>query len=692
MPDLSSAGNLLLVVIGFGALILVHELGHFLAARWAGVRVHEFAIGFGSAICSWRKGYGFTLGSSEHRYNEQLKAIGLPSPQGDLPGVSPTEYRLNWIPFGGYVRMLGQDDANPGATSAAPDSYASQSVLKRMGIISAGVIMNIITAAALFIVVFMNGLKQPAPVLGFISPDFPASHATPIDNDGTIAPEPGLQTGDRVLTVNDNPTPTFGYVQVATAMARAGSTLRFEIEREGFDSHLLFDVAPQKSDDATRGMQIGVGMGISNIIGHPLPGQDADLQDELASFGLKGLEPGDTLVTVNNKDVSSFHDLHEAFKTGNGQSVAVSFQRPGTQQAMSYQLEPVPLGMLERVNDGLLISHLLGFTPPVVVGSLSKDSKNTKALTKDDILTRIGNTEWPSFQQLRHELDQHKNRQIEARILRDGQYVSLPLSVSKKGTIGFTLRSLAQSPTIVTSTLQQDGGVASPADAGSFVPGSRILAVNGTPVSTFADLRKALRAHSSPGADASYELTIRLPIGDDPSQGPTESVQWNVPAADIDALHALGWESPVSPYIFEPETIVLKAQNPLGALNQGIAETKRIITLSYLTLLRFVQGSVHIEQFKGPVGIAHIGTQIARDGFISLLFFLAVISTNLAVLNFLPLPIVDGGHMVYLIIEGITGKPVSVVVQNLAAMAGILVLASFFLLVTFNDIKALLGA
>ena len=60
--------NVLLIVIGFGLVIFIHELGHFLAARWAGIRVPAFAIGFGNAICSWRRGMGFRTGSSEPAY------------------------------------------------------------------------------------------------------------------------------------------------------------------------------------------------------------------------------------------------------------------------------------------------------------------------------------------------------------------------------------------------------------------------------------------------------------------------------------------------------------------------------------------------------------------------------------------------------------------------------------------------
>jgi len=116
-----------------------------------------------------------------------------------------------------------------------------------------------------------------------------------------------------------------------------------------------------------------------------------------------------------------------------------------------------------------------------------------------------------------------------------------------------------------------------------------------------------------------------------------------------------------------------------------------VIVMTYVTLLRLFEGSVQVEHLRGPVGIAHLGTQVVDQGLIQLLFFLAVISANLAVINFLPLPIVDGGHAVFLISEWITGRPVSVAVQNVATLAGLLLIGAVFLVVTFNDIMRLVG-
>src|SRR5436305_10923223 len=105
--------SIALLVFGFGFVIFWHELGHFLAAKWVGIKVEQFAVGFGHALVSWRKGLGFKIGSSAAKYEELAAAR-------QAEGISETEYRLNWIPLGGYVKMLGQDDLRPNAQQDDP--------------------------------------------------------------------------------------------------------------------------------------------------------------------------------------------------------------------------------------------------------------------------------------------------------------------------------------------------------------------------------------------------------------------------------------------------------------------------------------------------------------------------------------------------------------------------------------------
>lgn len=99
-----------------------------------------------------------------------------------------------------------------------------------------------------------------------------------------------------------------------------------------------------------------------------------------------------------------------------------------------------------------------------------------------------------------------------------------------------------------------------------------------------------------------------------------------------------------------------------------------------------------VKELRGPVGIVHAGTTVADRGLMYVVFFLAMISVNLAVLNFLPLPIVDGGMFLYLVYEKLTGRPPPPRVQGAATLAGLCLLACLFLLTFYNDVMRLVGA
>src|SRR5690606_34168660 len=126
---------------------------HFLAAKYVGIRVEQFAVGFGQALLAWRKGIGVRVGTTtpefERRVNEYLAAqsngndanhqgseIKSESERMRLAAealnLGETEYRLNWTPLGGYVKMLGQDDLKPGVTEEDPRAYNKKSIGARM--------------------------------------------------------------------------------------------------------------------------------------------------------------------------------------------------------------------------------------------------------------------------------------------------------------------------------------------------------------------------------------------------------------------------------------------------------------------------------------------------------------------------------------------------------------------------------
>jgi regulator of sigma E protease len=374
-------------------------------------------------------------------------------------------------------------------------------------------------------------------------------------------------------------------------------------------------------------------------------------------------------------------------------------------------LAPRPALMMDKARMGpadfTVLEHLMGLTPVMRVdpeGGEDNEGARRQGLKDGDVFARIGTLEYPSVADGIAEVRRHRGRPLPVSVLRDGRIEDLTVRVSRQGRIGLRAGDTAETSTLLARTPEQlqeiRAGAPAQAPAAAALnlrPGSRLLAVDGRPASNFGELRAALREATREAlgvaAGARVLLRVELPL---PPQGPgrgspIEDVPWTIPAEQVRRLHELSWESPLSVAIFEPEQVPLKAGGPLAAVRMGLEETHRVMLTTYVTFARLFQGTVRVEHLKGPVGIAHIGTRIAERGLIWLLFFLALISVNLAVVNFLPLPIVDGGQFLFLVFEQVRGRPVPLAVQNAATAAGLLLIGALFLIVTYNDIANLFG-
>ena len=172
-----------------GLLILVHEAGHFVVARWAGVRILRFSIGFGPRIFTWTRGY--------------------------------TEYALSLIPLGGYVKMAGEQRSEQ---AHQPWEYLSKPVGTRAAIVFAGPLVNYLVAVLMLWVVFMLGFPELKPGVGRLIEDMPAQAA-------------GIEKGDLIVAIDGEPVATWEEM-TAIIHRSADRSLRFRIDREGAEQTL----------------------------------------------------------------------------------------------------------------------------------------------------------------------------------------------------------------------------------------------------------------------------------------------------------------------------------------------------------------------------------------------------------------------------------------------------------------------
>lgn len=690
IESLGNVWGLLVAILGFGAIIFIHELGHFVAARWAGIRVFVFAIGFGPPAVSWRKGIGLRRGSTNEETLRVLRdrlSDTAPESLDKADKIWPvdigkTEYRLNWLPLGGYVQMRGQDDVNPTAAEAdrgVGDSFLDKPVWKRMVVISAGVVMNVLLAAVLYIAVYTIGKPAAPAVIGGVGATSPAATAVATNAESAGVTESGLRHGDEVIEINGTAPREFGDVWLEAALASAAEGVEIVVQREGVSEPLRFEMETVRTDGAEfRG--VGVSPALSTTLARP--GRRAvDPINVAFARSLAGLPAeAERVISFDDQRPGFLPPLSGVFT---GPEIEYAYEaegdtRLGTLRAeMETQVASVAIGDVEYP-----VRHIAGFVPPLRVGPVQPEGLRN-GLLPGDVFVRIGRVEWPGPVEGIRAIQAAAGEELELVVVRNGERVNVTARVSAAGRLGFQIMQ-AFDECVVTRPLAGLSETAGPGGRAPLLPGAEIVSVNAFPVQGYVGLRDAL-ARAEAGEE--IELGVVLPVGD----GTPTSVTLVLAQEEIDTLRGLGWTAPAFfASLFEPAQITIKASNPVEAIAMGIGDTHQMILRTYLTLVRLVEGTVEVEQLRGPVGIAHIGTQVAQRSLPELLFFFAVISANLAVLNFLPIPIVDGGLMVFLLIEGITGKPVSPAVQNAATLVGLVMIGSVFLLVTFNDLSRLL--
>jgi len=688
-----TGGPFLALVIGFSFIIFVHELGHFLVAKWVGIRCTQFAIGFGQSLLTYRRGMGFCVGTSEKQYEKlaeaKLKEDGASldnlSDQertlklfeaADKLGLGETEYRLNWMPLGGYVKMLGQEDMDPTAQSNDPRSFNRKPIWARACVISAGVVMNLIFAIVFFVIAFMSGVDFPAPVVGTLEPNAPARAAFPTQHPDDPAYK-GLQPGDTIVEVDGQPISDMMELAGITALASPNEPIHVRVRRPGTDGLLTYPITPELSTREPKVLSLGVGSSLSLRLSPLVPAEG--IAEKLRDAGVK---PGMKITAVDGKTIEYFHQFQQAISKARGHDVMVTFTDPQSGETKTVWVNGSPRLASSEPNK---MPSLLGLVPTTRVSFVVPQSAAEKSDIKvGDVIARVGPVYWPSQKAIMDVVSAAGNNPLIVDVYRDNRIVPLGLITPQKKKIGIGMELAVDLP-IISEVLPGHS-----ATALNLASGSRILSINETPIENFDQLQRKLQELVS--RDDEREVTIGYELN--VANQPATMRKIVITEPDVALVQAATWDlSPeFTPLPLEMMRVNVIADGPMDAVKLGIAKTHHFMIQTYLTIARLVQGTVKPEHLRGPIGIVHIGTQVASQGWTYLMFFLGLISVNLVVLNFLPIPIVDGGLMVFLLIEKLKGSPVGPKVQTVATMIGLALIGSIFLTTTFFDVTRLFGS
>ncbi len=214
----------------------------------------------------------------------------------------------------------------------------------------------------------------------------------------------------------------------------------------------------------------------------------------------------------------------------------------------------------------------------------------------------------------------------------------------------------------------------SPASRGGLETGDRVLAINEIPIERWEDLAKIISESNG------EELVLHI-------QRNESIIVANVKPEQITAKNIFGED-------FQRYVIGItssgngfsKKLNFFQAFSESIIQTYNISKLTVVSIVKLIQGTISTKTLGGPLMIAQMAGQQAEEGISNLLFFIALLSINLAIINFLPIPVLDGGHLVFFFIEAATGRPVNVRFREIAQQAGIFLLIMLMIYVFYNDI------
>lgn len=673
--------RLIQIMIFLGLVIFVHELGHFLVARWCGVLVERFSVGFGPVLLSFKRG--------------------------------DTEYALSLIPLGGYVKMLGQSDT-PTIEGPSEDkrSYQNKSVLQRMAIISAGVVMNIIFGLICFAIAYGVGVPESPATVGAATPGGPAWKA-------------GMMPGDRIINVNGQRDPSYRtFVQQVVFTRPETEKVHITVDRGGKD--LEFAIAPIKRNRPMIGVIQSVGLELAPFE-EALPtirfSRAAEAKDP-------GFERGDRVVAVDGEPTRDFRQLSEQLFQHRRDPVTIRVERRSTDK------KPGPEADV-KVAEAFVRTAGLVMTMGDII-AIRDDSPAAQAVDAtgapkpiepgDRILAVDGQAEIDPMR-LADVLVDKAGQKVELTIKRKARtpeelklYVvpqeqptwsdfpmfpvptETPMSIPSLG-IAYNVASIVYS-------VEPEGPAAR---SGKIQPGDFISSITYV-VPRRADLPRekgfldrffgAPKAEDSTTKEQEYDKSRfrcgeagwagafwgmqspevpRVILAVERTTGEQKKEEFEV---ELELAEVSDWPIAMRGLNLVDDERIRRASTLLEALRLGLDYTLSTMSDVYMTLRGLLNRDLAPDLLSGPLRLGYTAYVVSKD-FMTLVLLIGLINVNLAVVNFLPIPVLDGGHMVFLLYEAIFRRKPNEKFLLVMNYVGIIFILSLMAFVIYLDVKNL---
>ena len=688
------------VMVGLGFVIFIHELGHFLAAKWCDVHVETFSIGFGPALpgCAFQRG--------------------------------ETRYMISLFPLGGYVKMVGEG-AEGDEGDDDPRSFKNKSVGQRMLIISAGVIMNVILVAVCYVGVFMSaGVERVAGVIGTV-------------DSGSPAWQEGLRSGGALTRVGTIENPFFNIDIMPEVMHwPTGQPMPVEYEIDGRKVETF--VTPKKFDGPGRQM-IGIGQPFSTkLLGTNRLKLQPFLPESAAAHAAPPLENGDQIIATTDPDHPEkiaplppdqrskqperydYFELMRRLQRLIGQEIRIVVRRSRPEEKNTLETIAVPPAYSAQIGLVMQIGPIVAVrrgSPAELAGVRAKDAANEAG----DILEAV---ELPKADGTRLRFSVGKGNQADPKVEeRTLDPVRLPFELRRwadaqpAGARHLQLTLIRKVDHQERKEVKVDvkwddswrfsrsapSGENSPQAIDEIGLAYQVTNVVREVVSDSPAARAGIQPLDSIKAVGLYDKDKSEPEWTEVELTQWANVHWllqlrgdlsrmalkvqhgnTVNAVDLQCPPDTTWPLVERGFRFDFDTRLQKADGFVEAFSMGGHDTIRQIGVIYNNLFAMLTNKVSFKKnASGPIMIAAVAYEFAGRNLPEFILFLGMISINLAVINFLPIPVLDGGHMAFLLYEKVRGRPAPEQLRVAATFLGVALIVSLMLFVTYLDFKKL---
>lgn len=553
----------------------------------------------------------------------------------------PTVYQVALIPLGGYCRMAGEerrwDDIPP-----EPDELQAKSVGQRFFIYSGGVVMNVAFGLVVFPVLFFIGVPFLQPRIGQTVPGGAAWHA-------------GVKAGSDVESVNGNSVFEFWHIPTEVALGDPDHTV-ITVRDPDTGQLVTFDLEPK--NEGPDGMRtIGVFPALQrDDEGHVV----LDVTPGSPAF-TTGLRTGDRLIEV--LETIPGLTLFEQMSLPVQRDLPLHLLVATEEGSREFIIKPEPLEQKSPPRVGIMppANHVLDVRNTPIVGRVG--------VRRDDRILSVQGAPILRLGDLRLALLSNPGP-LELVVMRDGEKRTLTgPALSRQEALDFAADLALRNDEETTAVIVQEG---EPAYVAGLQTGDRITRVNGVEVKSWTELQRNVGKAGKAGkaVELRYE---RISANGAPSYYTLEVMPAEQP------ILAYGLSLRHAQYVYRSGSVS-------EAVGFGVYCSFKFLQDTWLTIKRMITGDVSTKSMGGIITIGAVSYSLAEAGWPKLFFFLCLLSINLAVINVLPIPVLDGGHLFFLIVEKLKGSPVSERVLGYSQMVGVVMILSLLVYVTYNDL------